>query len=66
MDTETFFPAEELVGNLRLQTTWALHPTDEPGDTLIRPFSQRKTTPQRANDPNPGTGVLRTEVVALI
>ena len=43
MDTETFFPAEELVGNLRLRTTWALHPTDEPGDAVIRPFSQRKT-----------------------
>ena len=42
MDNETF-PAEELVGNLRLHTTWALHPTDEPGDAVIRPFSQRKT-----------------------
>ena len=42
-DTETFLPSEELVGNLRLHTTWALHPTDEPGDAVIMPFSQRET-----------------------
>lgn len=42
-DTETFFPSEELVGNLRFHTTWALHPTDEPGEAVIMPFSQRKT-----------------------